>query len=262
MQLPLGYTGAVITCLTFGFPNTPIVSWFKITNNGKELLASSDSPHGDDARFVSAELIFLNGFRSDDEANYVCSTQLTDVNSSVITIQRGSNIQAPSPCSVNSTIAFFQIRVFDTRCREWDENLKQRVASQFLRSLKGVTLLSTASNSIMLTQEPICSNNVENAVLFRGLVTATGVQPTKQIFCALKKWHELGPTFLINDSLRHVDRRCVFSISSQYESECPGFASAAPASIISTVVGGSASGFVLVGSVVAFGVALVVVRSR
>lgn len=258
--LPLGYTGAALTCLAFGFPEPPIVNWLKITNTGRQTMLSSNSLHGGDPRFVSAQLIFQNGFTRNDEADYVCSTQSSNTNSTVFGIRQGQQSRAPALCSFNSTLVFFQIRVIDTSCRGWDENLKQRVASQFLRLLKGLSLLPTSSSNIVLTQDPVCSNNVENAVLFRGVITDIRVQPTREIYCGLKSWHELGPTILINDSLHHVDRGCVFRIPSQYEPECPGFS--APASMISTAIGGSMAGILLVGTVAVFGVALVVVRTR
>lgn len=220
----------------------------------------SNSIIGGDPRFVSAQLTFQNGFGMDDVADYICSTQSSNT-STVFGVRQGTLSQDPSPCSFNATLVFFQVRVFDTRCGEWNENEKQRAAVQFLRLLKGLTLLPTNSDNIVLTQDPACSDNVANAALFRGVITDIRVGPTREIYCSLKSWHELGPTLLLGDRVHRVDRDCAFRIPTQFEPECAGFAAASRMNTAAVIAGSLVVIIALVCAGVV-GIAIVVVIIR
>lgn len=243
LNIPLGYNKVVLTCLTIGFP---IVEWLKITENGQERILSSIR---NNTLFVSAKLIFWNGLESNDAGSYVCSAKSDRYSSKTtaftLMVSETPPLDLP-PCLGNDTIpVYFQIRVLDTSCRMWQEYQKESIRIQFSRlinSLLPILCEECTFDNLVITEGPTCSSKIASAALFRGnIITNATIELTKEVFCALSSWQQLGSTIAVNNSLHQVDRTCDLRIASLEEPECPG---AAGASLVAIAIGGSVTGVV------------------
>lgn len=270
VNVPVDYRGVVLTCFVVGI-TTPTVGWYKITNDVREIKNSNNSNTTNlGLKFASAELIFQDGFRSSDAGSYVCLSQQPDRNSSqnsAFKLEPGASQGSAvvKLCSINnSTItAFFQIRVLNTDCKRWDTRLNQLVVLRLYESLLSVLSLKcqgcfvTAEN-VILAENPVCSEQVAGAAVFRGTISNLGVQTaTRDIFCTLYDWQQTAPTVLINDSLHFVDQECELMRISPNAPECPGPAEGG-SNVIAAAVGSTTGSAVFI-AVVAGTVLLVIV---
>lgn len=240
LSIPENYRGVVLTCLAF---ETPLLSWFKNTGTGQQEVISDFRSRG---RTSSAELIFTNGFKGFDVGEYACSSSDSLSQITIFTIGLGDSGPSVPSCSLDSTTRLFQIRVLGTRCSRWDENLKQVIKSQFLRSIMAILLVlcvecSFNADNLRIIDGPVCSSQIEGAALFRGIIADSRIA-----FCDLMSWQQSGPIVVIDDSLHLVDQHCDLIVTSLTTPECLVQKSASESGMLITIVAGSASGLGLV----------------
>lgn len=270
VSVPTNYREAVLTCLAYGSPAITSLSWVKITESGQKQIIS-DTTNRDSRLFVFVEIVFENGFQSSDAGNYSCIPYINDralPHTAVYTITRGFTVH-PVQCSVNTDVVYFEIRVLNTSCGEWDPTLKQLITFQILRSIKGILAVncdecSVDDTNLVSNGLVMCSSKVEGAALFRGLISNSARQNIKNIFCALRNWQQVRPAIIINDSLRQVDRRCNLMMSSQNDLSGPECGFAVVESALTSTVAGSTSavGLLALVALVGFVVFAQIIRTR
>jgi hypothetical protein len=203
----------VVTCIALGWP-TPTIGWVRNVGDLTDTRIISDSAqiHPDPA-VVSAKLQWLGGFLESDAGNYTCVVQASDTDASsskVVSIElRTEPLPTGFPVlySVSSQEADFQVRVLDTDCEMWGEDLKTDIARDFMREV--VNSVSAACQDCVVTSEDIQVNDAptcsEGSAIFRGTVSTESSSRTQDIFCALSRWQQGMPLILINDNFSLVD---------------------------------------------------------
>ncbi len=229
--VPIGHSGTVFTCTAFGWP-IPFVEWLR---DGQYLTGRvrSEFVHIAESSFVSAQLIWEDGFYPFDVGNYTCivrdlpASQIV-IHSKLISIDyspvSSSSIIAQAPCAVNSLETHFQIRVLNTNCSLWENDLKQLIARDLSDVLRSA--VSSECHYCMVASDNVevvgvtCSEQVEHAVLLRGVIRTGQLNETESVFCALSRWKQNGPSLLLNGSSHFVDQECGLRVDSTGTSEC------------------------------------------
>lgn len=216
----------------------------------------SNSTSRENSAFVSATLIWQDEFMDSDAGQYSCFVQGNDTVATAIadiTLESSPNSSLnsqPLNCSVNSPVAFFQIRVLDTNCQEWDSDIKQQISRRFMDIILSVVaaeceLCLIVSSDLIINTE--CSSQVERATVFRGTINTDESSTTEDIFCALYSWQQSGPFVLVNNSLHLVDQSCSAILESPADPECAAPPNSFNVLIISV---GAVIGFVVLSIVV------------
>lgn len=149
-------------------------------------------------------------------------------------------------------MVYFQIRLLNANCYSWDVNLRQLIASSFLRELINAVgrvcrICTITSNDIRIVEGPTCSSHVDRAAVFKGIISTAEVNVTEQILCALSIWQRRQPTVTINDQTYTIDRSCTILLKSPSSTECPGrFANRQPVVNLSVIIGATIGGVVLI----------------
>ena len=220
----------MVTCAARGWP-TPSIEWVRNTRNLSSRIISDPAQNSNPA-FVSARLRWLDsdGFLESDTGNYTCVVRASDTDavSEVITLEIRTD---PDPtetlmtCSVSSEETNFQVRVLDTNCLIWPEELKMEFARIFV--VEVVNAVSAACQECVVTSEnivvastPTCSQQVERAAVFRGTMSTESLSRTQAIFCALSRWQQSGPLVWIDSDFHLVDRSCAIELGSLDIAEC------------------------------------------
>ena len=251
LRLPTGYSGVTMTCVSlhFGF-STPIesVAWYKTTELDQERKVSTNQViDHDGTRLIIAELVFDKGFQSSDEGSYSCA--VTNIARTLSHTTFTFELGEPAlfiPCSLNlaETHTTFQLRILDVHCKVWNLTQIELIMAQLQRSLIGVLsalciMCSIDTSTLILSGRPRCSGRKEGAVLISGMMLLLNSSRRMDAFCALSRWHQSGPTVLINDSLHSVDQDCDL-FSSPNLPECGESQDRnAPASTVAGITSGS-----------------------
>ena len=221
----------MVTCAARGWP-TPTIEWERSTRNLSSRMVS-DSAQNPNPAFVSARLRWIDndGFLESDAGDYTCVVRASDtdaVSSKVITLEIRTDpppTETPMTCSVSSEETNFQVRVLDTNCLIWPEELKMEFARTFMDEV--VNAVSAACQECVITSEnivvagtPTCSQQVEGAAVFRGTVSTESLGRTQNIFCALSRWQQSGPLVWIDSDFHLVDRGCPAELRSPGAVEC------------------------------------------
>lgn len=217
-MVPHGFREVVFTCNAIGKSTPPSVEWFRDSPTDYTISFSRGlSTHN--SEFTSAELKFEYGFGTSDAGKYYCVVEARDTGfstSASVTLSVAN--QSPlinvtrDTCIVTSTIAHFQIRVFETDCSSWGGYLRDRISEEFSRVIIGgiaslcSDCLPVNDDGTVVTMATTCSGTVQGAAVFKGRISGNQVEA---IFCALNTWKRLGPSVVINGNIRPVDRNCV-----------------------------------------------------
>ena len=222
--IPTSYVGVALTCTAFAWP-TPSVQWLK---NGSSLPngVTTEMVVQSNAGIISANLKWTRVFSSSDVGQYTCLVNSNnDTMHSVVEIQSSSTpTVAPSLCSIESTSAFFQVRVLNTGCDQWAALLREHIGNQFQEEL--ITIVETNCNctlppdSVQINIPPQCSENSPGGVVFRGAVRTSAVSTTEEIFCTILTWQQRGPLINLNANLHQVDSECNLQVDSFTSQEC------------------------------------------
>ena len=228
--IPVGYSGAIFSCTAFGWP-IPFVEWLK---DGQTLAGRvrSEFIRIANSAFVSARLIWEDGFYPFDAGNYTCivrdlSTSQIITHSKIISVdssRTSSSTIVQRSCTLDSLTAYFQIRVLDTNCLSWEVDSDQQIASDISSVVQSSVSSEchhciTASDTVEIVGLK-CSKQVKHAALLRGVIRTEQVNLTESIFCALSRWKQNGPLLLLNGSSHFVDQDCDLVADSIATSEC------------------------------------------
>ena len=265
--VPLGYAGTIVICAAYGWP-TPTIEWFR----GSQSLPSSeeggrvffDVAQREGSAYVSARLRSGEDFEETDAGTYLCVVRANDTGittSKDVMLEYTSAAPATqatptSSCSVDSRNVLFELRMLDTNCDFWSEDLKQLIARDFMEEIVNAVGAECPECEVELADlsllsGPTCSDQVTRAAIFRGAVSTDDRGHTEEIFCALSRWQGTRPLVLINNNFRVVDGNCSLELDSLESRECRGGGGALGAIGLPVVVGAAAGGaVVLVGVVV------------
>jgi hypothetical protein len=198
--------------------------------------------------FVSAQLIFDNGFRTTDAGDYACMVPNTGASyTSVFVLEIGQPKISASPCSTYSTAFIFQLRILDAHCEEWtSSSLMQIVVPQFQRSLMGIlaVLCRTCSGDFsgFTVVNATCSSEKHGAFLFKGSVMES--PQSNKVLCTLNMWHQTAPVVAISNNLYAVDQNCIlrtYLVSTECRNE-----TLSPANDLVIIISSTLSGTALV----------------
>ena len=221
--IPASYTGVALTCSGFAWP-PPTVQWLKNDRPLPSGISSEQTSPG--PGIVSALLKWTRGFVASDMGQYKCLVRWDNTTvQSTVEIVKGSIVTEPPPsCNVDTTSIFFQVRVLEAGCDQWDAALKEHVGNQFQQEL--LRIVETECNctvqldSIQINNPPQCSENAPGGVVFRGTIRAQTVAATEEIFCAIFSWQRGGSLINLNENLYHVDSQCMLRVDSFTSQEC------------------------------------------
>lgn len=209
----MGYDGTVYTCSAFGWP-TPTIQW---VSNGQPLTGriSSESISKPNSPLILSRLIWRESFTSSDTGNYTCEVKGYNTNTfHSILLQLGPELTSAisSPCTVNISASFFQIRVLDTMCLQWDETTKKEIADRMNYVLHQIIAIecqecTVNSTTISIPEVPTCSDLLPRAAVFRGRI-AMDETGNQTVFCALSEWQQKEPLIFLRNSLHLVDETC------------------------------------------------------
>ena len=266
--VPLGYAGTIVNCAAYGWP-TPTIEWFR----GSQSLPSSeeggrvffDAVQREGSAYVSARLRSGEDFEETDAGTYSCVVRANDtgiITSKDVILEYTSAAPptqvTPTPtCSVDSREVLFELRMLDTDCDFWSEDLKQLIARDFMEEIVNAVgaecpECEVGLADLSLLSGPACSDQVIRAAVFRGMVSTDDRGRTEEIFCALSRWQGTRPLVLINNNFRVVDGNCSLELDSLESGECRGGGGALGSIGLPVVVGAAAGGaVVLVGVAVA-----------
>ena len=225
--VPVGYTGNVLTCLgTAEYDNPARIEWLK----GAVVLSWSVS---NTEQLLRSVLKFENGYTRADAGQYACMFHTDNSSSSrtrVVRLGYTTNrvAEAQVRCQIDSSTAYFQIRVLNLPCGAWDRevvtlaeaSLEDVLRSEITSSCDACTLENT---TIVITNLTSCSALLDKAIVFKGSIISTDLALTKATFCELDKWQDTGPEILLGSSssdMYFVDRKCSFKLESLEEPEC------------------------------------------
>ena len=222
--IPTSYVGVALTCTAFAWP-PPSVQWLK---NGSSLPngVTTEMVIQSNAGIISANLKWTQVFSSSDVGQYTCLVSSNNNTiQSIVEIQSSSSpTVAPSLCSIESTSAFFQVRVLNTGCDQWAALLREHIGNQFQEEL--IRIVETNCNctlppdSVQINIPPQCSENSPGGVVFRGAVRTSAVTTTEEIFCTILTWQQRGPLINLNANLHQVDSECNLQVDSFTRQEC------------------------------------------
>jgi hypothetical protein len=225
LSIPVLYSGVALTCLAANFRSLDYsLQWYKRTRPGQEQVSSASEVTGS---FMTAKLIFENGFQLSDIGEYGCSMQNNTMPTS-FTIKPGRPLFDVPPCSLYSTSnpITFRIRILDTRCDEWSEVEVKLAKIQYLQSVTSVVSYQCPSCSITNHSLTLAADNScrDGALVFTGLI---GGQLDNRhnhviISCLLKAWKQQGSTITVDNKLHHVDSDCALTVGA---SRCGGYSS-------------------------------------
>ena len=222
-EVPLGYSGLVLTCTAEGWPMVT-VEWFR---GGESLIsgspAASQSDIGTRALVVSARLVWLLEVSASDAGSYTCvaSNEIQEESRTVTLRIRGSGA-----CSVSSSSIEFQLRLLNTECVEWSTDENRGITDLLVGVLIGVIEFrcpdcGVTREHIRIAGETItCSSSVAGAALVKGRVSTGSVSNTEEIFCVVQRWLLSGPTVTINGTGYLVDTDCPVRPSTLSDHEC------------------------------------------
>ena len=221
--VPASYTGVVLRCSGFAWP-PPTVQWLKNDRPLPSGISSEQTSPG--PGIVSALLKWTRAFVASDIGQYKCLVRWdnTTVQSTVEIIQGSIATEPPPSCSIDTTSIFFQVRVLEAGCDQWDTALKEHVRNQFQQEL--LRIVETECNctvqpdSIQINNPPQCSENAPGGVVFRGTIRTQTVAATEKIFCAIFGWQEGGSLINLNENLYRVDSQCMLRVDSFTSQEC------------------------------------------
>lgn len=231
--VPLSLDGTLLTCAAYGWP-TPTVSWLR---NGQQLTEGSilsRTTSANNSAYVSASLIWQDGFLESDAGSYECVVHVNDTHysrreSKTVSLKAADPVLqsfSPSPCQVQSSEISFQLRVSNVDCSEWRSDVKDQVTSSILRTILSVVAASCQDcpvvDSVTVEDDLKCveQQGDETAVLFSGRVEAEDSSQTELIFCALRRWQESGPLLQVNDQYYLLDESCAIEAESSAGREC------------------------------------------
>ena len=221
--VPASYTGVVLRCSGFAWP-PPTVQWLKNDRPLPSGISSEQTSPG--PGIVSALLKWTRAFVASDIGQYKCLVRWdnTTVQSTVEIIQGSIATEPPPSCSIDTTSIFFQVRVLEAGCDQWDAALKEHVRNQFQQEL--LRIVETECNctvqpdNIQINNPPQCSENAPGGVVFRGTIRTQTVAATEEIFCAIFGWQEGGSLINLNENLYRVDSQCMLRVDSFTSQEC------------------------------------------
>ena len=221
--IPASYIGEALTCSAFAWP-APSVQWLKNDHPLPSGISSEQTSPG--LGIVSAMLTWTGPFISSDMGTYKCLVRWdnTTVQSTVEIIQGSIATVPPPSCSVDTTSIFFQVRVLEAGCDQWDAVLKEHIGNQFQQELFRIVETecncTLQPNSIQINNPPQCSENAPSGVVFRGTMRAQTVAATQEIFCNILGWQQGGSLINLNENLHRVDSQCVLRVDSFTSQEC------------------------------------------
>lgn len=253
VQVPLGHTGAIISCTGFGTPTPIMIKWIRIGQVLDARRIYSESISGENSAFVSARLTLTGKFSLLDVGDYSCVIQANLANNTelaqsyVISIESAASnqlspVSIPIMCLANSSVTYFQFRVLNTDCSAWAEEKKQNIAERFMNVLKNAISAECqdcVTVIIEITNTPTCSPIVGRAAVFRGKI---GTPQRERAFCALHSWIQYRPLVFLDgnsSTLHFLDYNCPIQTESLISAECkptPNLGSSASAVGTSIVV--------------------------
>ena len=212
-EVPLGYQGTVVTCAALGWL-TPAVEWMKDNGTLVESRMVSDAVQNPNRAFVLARLRWIDGFLESDAGDYTCVVRASDTDAvSYHVISLELQTEPPPPtlppplCSVSSGEVSFEVRVLDTDCSTWEEELVADITRDFMNAL--VSISSAACQDCVVTSQNIrvagVSCSEDGAALFSGTVLTGDSSRTTNIICTLTQWQQSGPQVIINGNYVLVD---------------------------------------------------------
>ena len=221
--IPASYIGEALTCSAFAWP-APSVQWLKNDHPLPSGISSEQTSPG--LGIVSAMLTWTGPFIASDVGTYKCLVRWDNTTiQSIVQVVQGSIATEPPPsCSVDTTSIFFQVRVLEAGCDQWDAALKEHIGNQFQQELFRIVETdcncTLQPNSIQINNPPQCSENDPSGVVFRGTMRAQTVATTTAIFCSILGWQRGGSLINLNENLYSVDSQCVLRVDSFTSREC------------------------------------------
>ena len=221
--IPASYIGEALTCSAFAWP-APNIQWLKNDRPLPSGVSSEQLSPG--LGIVSAVLIWTRPFASSDVGTYKCLVRWdnTTIQSTVEVVQGSIVTEPPPSCNVDTTSIFFQVRVLEAGCDQWDAALKERIRNQFQQKLFRIVEVecncTLQANSIQINNPLQCSENDPSGVVFRGTMRAQTVAATTAIFCSILGWQQGGSLINLNENLYLVDSQCVLRVDSFTSQEC------------------------------------------
>ena len=223
--VPFGYRGIIASC-TSSMP-LAMIEWQK---NGKRLSGRVVSYIQDDDNSspTSAELVSAGGFFSPDLGNYTCVVHRNDttriVQAEPISLN-STDFQSnrAESCSVVTNDVQFQLRILETGCQAWENDIQismDMMAEVMLALSIECPNCITSSNDITITEGPMCSREVMNSSLFRGVISTSDKSRTGFIFCTLSRWQQHKPLVRLGGGLYFVDRSCRLGYQVNSSTEC------------------------------------------
>ena len=213
--VPQRYNGNVITCTALGWP-TPTIEWHREGGNLKDGVTSVLT-RDEGSAYVTAQLRWLDEFEESDSGEYTCMVRASDtdlISSETISFEISSidsSIVAPATCTLNSQLAYFQIRVLETNCEMWGTELQLHISSNFETQL--VNIVNTmcqdcnvSGNDLEVTGVATCGNQVIGGAVFRGMIDTLDQEQTQEIICTLSMWQRAGPLVFVDNDLHLVDK--------------------------------------------------------
>ena len=202
-----------LTCIGLGWP-PPIVEWIK---NRKHSLGHSTNMTKENSSLVSVLLRFPHRFTEADAGVYTCHVRDVDAGlsrSKSILLEPTTSATPqvlPTACFVHSNTPSFTVRILNTWCSRWGEEVKENIEKDFLGVIRGVIISHCEAcnvnfDSVVVTESE-CSRSVGRAAEIGGYVASGNVSVTGPMFCALRKWLLTGPSIILDGSIYFVDSR-------------------------------------------------------
>ena len=244
-SVPLKYVGTVLVCAAEGWPSPDLdVKWQK---NGFTLLREHGiiSEYSIDVRdtsnpdvSVQAELMWTREFGNSDEGVYECivhqrNTSLRAISQSIelkaVTAIAHTETDHPwTMCTsgINKRVMYFQIRIIGVDCLTWMklQILKKHIATEvheeLLLAIEYECNCAIHERELQLAGAPQCSVQMEDAVVFHGIIQTNSLNKTRLIFCALSFWLEGSAQLQIDDRFLVIDSSCPLEASEDLSEEC------------------------------------------
>lgn len=206
----VGYKRDSLSCIGVGWP-PPIVEWIK-NNHSLEI---SDNTTIAKSPLVSVLLWFPQRFSKADAGIYICRVQAVDTgmtDSKVIQLKQTTSRKShtlPTACFVHSANPSFSVRILNTWCSRWGEEMKESIQEDFLSIIRGAIFSHCKGCGVKLDSVVVtdiqCSRSVGRAAEIGGYVTSEEVSVSGPMFCALRKWLLTGPSIVLYGDIYFVD---------------------------------------------------------